>query len=94
MSDEDILAYSLWGDPGKGETPYTTLSNKMVTTRKPHICVICRGDVRPGTRARVTREQSEGTFVTVYSCAACCEAMAASWTDHGKAIQARYEGRP
>lgn len=91
MSDEDILNVDPLGYD-KGDSPFTILSNKMVVTHKPHDCVICREAVPVGSRARVTTEvNQERKFSTYYFCPACCEAMAASWTDNDKALLARFD---
>jgi predicted RNA-binding Zn-ribbon protein involved in translation (DUF1610 family) len=90
MSDEDILAYNLFGEGEKGDAHYSTLTNKMVVTRQPRDCIVCRDAIPIGARARVVRERWGREFGTFYSCPTCCAAMAASWTDNGKAMVERY----
>jgi hypothetical protein len=88
MNEADCLAY----DPFQGdETDIRELSDKFVTTRKPHKCNICWDEVPPGQRARAKTEvnREDQQTKTFYFCVSCCEAMASSWTDECEAIDAR-----
>ncbi|MBS7545669.1 hypothetical protein [Ancylobacter oerskovii] len=74
------------------ETDTTLLADRMVFARAPHRCAICLGDVLRGERHRARTErinEGAGRVMTFRFCRLCCEAMAASWTDEGKAITER-----
>jgi hypothetical protein len=87
--DEDCLAY----DPFSGDrdVDVTEFSDKFVVTRKQHKCNVCAAHIPPRTRvrAKTERDNDDQVVMTFYFCPSCCEAMAASWTDNGKAIESR-----
>lgn len=66
------------------------LSNKIVTVKKDAVCHICAGVVAAGTRSRRHVARIDGELRSYRWCSACCEAMAASWSDEGVSLQARY----
>jgi hypothetical protein len=88
FKDDDCLAYDMFAGE---ETDVLFMSNRMVTTRKAHKCVHCQGAIAPGERVRAQTERNneEKKIMTFYVCHECCVAMALSWTDNGKAIDAR-----
>jgi len=92
---EEAAALSF--DPFAGdETDVRLVSDKFVTTRKPHKCQHCGDKIKSGKRVRaraeINREDNKrGTF---YFCSLCCEAMAKSWEDDGDAYVERSEQRP
>lgn len=75
-----------FGDVGDRE-----LSDKLVRFRKARECHCCAHNVKPGTQGRALTMlwQSDGVMSYAY-CTECTEAQALSWTDYGKAIDARY----
>lgn len=87
----DILAYNPFD--GDRDSQVRVMSDKLLTTRKPHRCTVCWDDIPPGARVRARSEvdQQDRRAMTFYFCPPCCEAMALSWTDEdaGKAIEAR-----
>lgn len=91
-TDAKILAYYLWdGD----RTPVTLFANRMLVTRKPHPCVICREDIGSGTRVRAQTERDDDDRIvaTFYVCPVCCEACAVAGTPADPAaeqIEARH----
>lgn len=74
------------------ETPVRELADKFLVTRKPHKCQICWGAIEVGQRVRALTELNceDRQVMTFYFCTECCEAMAASWSDEGEAIEKRY----
>lgn len=95
--ERHALRYHMFGDE-RSQT--RDLSDKIVETRKPHICVICQETFPAGSRARALRQidlESPGDrrVMTFYACPTCVEAMAQAFDDehpdHGAAITARCE---
>lgn len=88
-NEADCLAYDpfQW-DFGDGEV---LLSDKIVTAAKDHPgkCHDCAGDIAKSERHRARREAYAGQAITALWCGECCAAMAISWTDEGRAIEAR-----
>ena len=74
----------------KGDDTYRRLSDRFVVTRRPHVCSVCFEAIPAKTRARAMTDLDDGQVRTFYACPACCDAMALSWTDDGKAIEARH----
>lgn len=92
MNEKACLNYN----PFQGDEGDTRLmSDKFVTTRKPHDCSICFEIIPSGVHVRARREVSKGfrNAMTFYFCVPCCEAMAMSWDyeDNGRAISERCE---
>lgn len=86
--DQSVLAY----DPFAGdETRITVLSDTIVVTRTAHLCNVCQGQTVPGTRCRRRTEinHDDRKLMSFYFCTPCCDAMAASWEDEGRAIEER-----
>lgn len=50
---------------------------------------MCRQEIVPGERARLLAAVFDGTLMSYRWCSECCAAMAASWTDDGRAWEAR-----
>lgn len=88
-SDRDVLAYDMFS--ADRDSNVRVFSDRMVVARKRHECIVCLGDVQPGERHRARREKNRdlGIVMTFRACAACCEAMAQSWFDGGRAIERR-----
>lgn len=86
MMDKDALNYNPF--EGERDTNTRQLSNKMLTARAAHTCIICCGGIVPKERVRALTEVNydDHQVKTFYFCGPCCEAMALSWTDNGKAI--------
>lgn len=89
FSDRDVLAYDMFA--GDRDCDVTVFDDRMVVARKPHTCVVCQGPIAPNERHRARREKENrnGVVMTFRACALCCEAMAASWFDEGRAITER-----
>ena len=83
--EHEALAYDPFRDD---ETDVTGLADRFVTTRRTHPCSLCQQDFPAGSRARAKTERNneERKVMTFYFCPPCCEAMAASWTDYGRAL--------
>lgn len=79
------------GDFGDGEI---VLTDKIVTARKGGTCHLCRQEIKPGERIRTRKEAYDGKIDNFRWCSECCSAMAASWTDDGKAWEARAALNP
>lgn len=88
MNEADVLAVDPFegdfGEPGD-----MTLKNIMVTARKAGECHLCGRLTVPGTRVRVMTEKFEGRLEYYRWCNKCCEAMAKSWHDDGRAYERR-----
>ncbi len=63
-----------------------TLSQKLVTTRKPHQCWGCEKVFPAGTKLSCVTTADGGEFNTVYWCARCQEVL----QEHGEDID-RYD---
>lgn len=74
-----------------GDVGDRTLHDKIVCFRKPRRCHCCGKDVKPGTQGRSLTMlwMSDGPMSYAY-CHECTEAQAKSWTDDGRALDARY----
>jgi hypothetical protein len=72
-----------------GEVGDKTLRDKMVTARKGGICHDCCGEITPGSRVRSRADIFDGELMHFRWCEPCCRAQALSWTDDGKAWEAR-----
>lgn len=53
----------------------TTLTDKIVVTRKPHVCFSCFRKFPKGTEMRYWSGVSQGDFNSVYSCHTCEKIM-------------------
>lgn len=73
------------------ETDVRVLGDKFLTVRCSQKCVICWEIIPIGTRVRARREinNEDRTAMTFYFCEPCCDAMAISWDDDGRAIERR-----
>lgn len=79
-------------DPFAGdETDVRPVSDKFVTTRKPHKCQHCGDRIKSGQRVRALSEinREERKRQTFYFCGLCCEAMANAGRDDGDAFEER-----
>jgi len=90
MFDSLVLNYELFA--GDRDSNVALLANKMLVTRKPHDCVICREAIPAGTRVRAQSEvnRDDDQVARFYVCRPCCEAIAKRVEDDGAAIEARY----
>jgi hypothetical protein len=90
MLDADVLHYELF--QGDRDSNVVLLANRMLVTRKPHDCVICREMIPGGTRVRAQSEVSrdDNQVARFYVCVPCCEAIAKRFEDNGAAIDGRY----
>jgi hypothetical protein len=79
------------GDFGDGER---VLRDHMGTARKKGPCLMCGQQIEPGSRIRMRTETYNGQIQTFRWCSLCCAAMAASWEDEGKALEARINLHP
>lgn len=74
VSDRDLLGIDLFaGD--KDDAGARCCSSRMVTTRKPHICVFSgeQHDILVGTRARVETAIIDNRWGSFYVCCGCLE---------------------
>lgn len=93
MNEAEALQYDPFaGD--FGEVGDRWLRNKMVTARKAGPCHECLGQIKPGERIRSLVALFSREVMSYRFCNACCHAMAACWTDNGKALEARWALRP
>ncbi len=69
----DVLAFNPWGDD---DTPYRTLSDKFVLTRKPSECQICFASIPLAARVRAKTEVYDGNCKTFRFCVECCWCIA------------------
>ncbi len=87
VTDEDVLAYN----PFDGDDSDTRLlADKVTKARKPGPCHACGETIGAGERMRRRVEAFEGEIGTFRWCSACCDAMARSWHDDGRAIERRH----
>jgi hypothetical protein len=78
-----------FGDQGDRE-----FRDGIVKFRKAGGCHLCGNDVKPGTFGRsLTMLWVTDGVMTYRYCTECTEAQASSWTDNGRAIDARYAER-
>lgn len=90
--EADALAYDPFaGDFGMPGDRW--LRNAIVTARKAHPCFECTQQINPGERTRIIAAIFDGEFFSYRWCQLCTEAMAISWTDNGKALDARHKLR-
>lgn len=82
-----------FGSPGD-----RVFSDRISIARKLGECHTCGGEVKPGEEQRRHVGLYDDQMRTFRWCSLCCEAMAASWTDNGQALERRfalrYEGKP
>lgn len=85
--EQQVLAY----DPFSADRDSTArrLRDQIVTVRKARYCCICLDVLVPQTHARALTEVMDGQIKTFHCCRLCCDAMAQSWCDAGKAIETR-----
>ena len=86
--EQDVLKYYQFqddfGDPGD-----VCMKDRLVVARTSHICTHCGEKIVPGENYRYEAYKFDGSLRTYHTCTACCNAMAKSWTDGGKAIEKR-----
>jgi hypothetical protein len=73
-----------FGSPGD-----KVLKDKIVTARKSGTCCLCLQEIIPGERVRTLAAIFDGEMRSYRWCSECCEALAASWTDDGRAWEER-----
>jgi len=73
-----------FGSPGD-----KVLKDKICTARKGGTCGMCRQEIVPGERVRTLAAVFDGELMSYRWCSECCAAMAASWTDDGRAWESR-----
>lgn len=73
-----------FGSPGD-----KVLKDKIVTARNGGTCGMCLQKIQLGERVRTLAAIFDGAMRHYRWCEKCCEAMAASWTDDGRAWEAR-----
>lgn len=94
MNEARVLAYNPF-DGDFGSPGDRLLADVMVTAAKPHPhCHMCNGPIAKGERHRSRREIVDGDMMAFRFCGLCCAAMAKSWTDDGKEIDARTSLHP
>lgn len=69
-----------FGSPGD-----RVLRDKIGLARRAGACSMCWQDIEPGEQARMLAAVFDGSLMSYRWCSTCCAAMAASWTDGGKA---------
>jgi len=72
-----------------GEPDDRTLRDKIVVARKAGPCHDCAQTIKPGERVRSRSDIFDGQMMSFRWCEKCCEAMALSWEDGGKAWEER-----
>lgn len=83
---ESCLQYDPWyGD----DTYYKLFRDKILITKKEHVCNHCGCTIPSGQTVRSRAEAFEGTAKTFFFCTSCCVAMAISWHDDGKYLTYR-----
>lgn len=87
MNEADVMAVDPFA--GDRDLDIRTLFDKMVTARKPRPCCDCNQMIEPGTRIRSRCDIYDGAPKRLAWCQECCAAMALSWEDGGKAMEAR-----
>lgn len=90
MTETERLCLAYGPFDGDRDTDVRLLSDRFVTSRFAHICNVCQVGILPGLRVRARSEVYDGQVGTFYFCPECCDAMARSWDDNGKAIEARH----
>jgi hypothetical protein len=96
-TNAERLALALQYDPFKGDfgdPGDRSLRDKIVKFRRGGECHICAGEVTPGSQGRsLTMAWETDGLMSYRFCAECTDAMAASWNDDGKQLEARYHLR-
>lgn len=90
MFDDAILTYQLFHDR---DGDVQIVSNRMVVTRKKHVCCVCFETIAAKTRCRAQSEinRDDDTAGTFYACPDCCQAMRMQHIDDGEAIARRWQ---
>jgi len=83
-----VLSHDLFaGDFGDGSE--RTLCNKIAIAKRGGKCRECTGPIKKGETIRVIKMVDSEGFYGGRCCQACCDAMALSASDGGKAMDAR-----
>ena len=86
-----VLNYNQFQDDF-GSPDDTTFKDRLVKARKEYSCTYCGGLIFPKEVYRYEVHRFDGEVRTYKTCNHCCNAMAKSWDDGGKAIEARISG--
>lgn len=65
-------------------------SDRICTARKPGTCNDCAGPILPSEQQRRHDAKYDYEMRSYRWCFRCCRAMAAYWTDDGKALNERW----
>ena len=65
------------------------LKDKIGHARKAGPCSLCGQEIQPKERIRMAAHIFDGKMHSYRWCAACCSAMAKSWSDDGEAYEER-----
>lgn len=84
VTSVDLLA----GDFGNGSM--RTILDAVRQAKRRGICRECLGPICKGEITRVVKMVDNDGFYGGRCCQACCDAMAISWRDGGRAIEARH----
>ena len=69
--DDELLGIDLFSDD-RDDARARVRTNRIVTTRKPHICAAYdRHEIPSGSRARVERAIIDDQWASFYFCCAC-----------------------
>lgn len=86
--EENVLNYNPFegdfGEPGD-----ITFKDRLITSRKEHRCIYCCNKINKGDTYRKIVSKFSGELMTHRYCKQCCDAMAISWRDEGRAIEKR-----
>lgn len=89
--EQRVLNYNQFQDDF-GDQSDLTFKDRLVKARKEYSCTYCYGQIFPKEIYRYEVHRFDGEVRTYRSCNHCCDAMAKSWDDGGKAIEARISG--
>lgn len=70
----------------------TTLTSKIVITRKTHVCFSCLRKFEAGVEMRYWAGIHDGDFNSIYSCCTCQKVM--EWATSNNGYDDYYEGYP
>lgn len=88
--EKGVLDYNPFGGD-QGDVGDRELRDNLVVCRAPGVCHLCAQKYKAGTMIRsiVMVWVADGLMAYKF-CTACCDAMAKSWTDEGRALTARH----